>query len=124
MIPLTPEFWLQTGIYIVGGTSAVAAVAFRIGQMEQKFATKAELEKSHVDCETKRQRIYQRFDEYKSFTEAMFVRKDMCGQLHLSTKDEMRKMDDNFKLLRSELLEAIQRLSDKVEALTKITKDK
>jgi hypothetical protein len=117
VVNLTPEFWLQTAVYLIGGACAVVAVAFRIGRMEARFATKSDLEKAQSEGNEKRARIYTRFDEYKTHLENNFVRRDMCGQMHISNKDELARIDKQYTDFRHEIRNQIQMLVDKFDEL-------
>lgn len=115
---LSHEFWIQIICNVIGLVVFVAVNAFKIGQLESKLATKEEV-KGKVD------RIYDRFDEFKSHSENHFVRKDMCGQLHVTTKEEVRKLDDDYKTFRHEIRNQMQQIFDKIDELrTLITERK
>lgn len=108
MIHLSPEFWLQSAVSIIGGVCAVIAVAYRIGLLEAKYSTKVELKEKVQERQTQVEKIYQRMsDEY--------VRKDMCGQLHVSTKEEVKRVDDDNKTFRHEIRNTVQKIFDTIE---------
>lgn len=135
MINLTPEFWLQTAVYLIGGSTAVIAVAFRIGRMEANFATKAQLQEKadeHMHMATKDElkekvadrntmidRVYSRFDEHKRECVESYVRKEMCGQLHVSTKEEMKRVDEEYKAFRHEIRNTMQQIFDKLDEINR-----
>lgn len=118
------EFWFQIATYIVGGFVFVAINAFKIGQLEAKLATKEELREKVKERNCQIDRVYERFDEYKRHIEEVSVRKDMCGQLHLMTKEDIKKLDEDYKGFRHEIRNQIQMLVDKIDDLRKLIVEK
>jgi len=104
------SFWLQVAIWVIGVGVFIAANAYKFGQLEAKLATKEDV-KGKVD------RIYERFDVHKKVMEENFVRKDMCGQLHVSAKDEMKRIDEEYKTFRHEIRNQFQQILDKIDEL-------
>jgi uncharacterized coiled-coil DUF342 family protein len=114
---LSHEFWIQIGVYVIGGIVFVAINAFKLGQLRADLATKEELREKVRERNAQIDRVYERFDEYKKHSENMMVRKDMCGQLHLNTKDEIKKLDDDYKAFRHEIRNTVQQIFDKIDEL-------
>lgn len=104
------EFWFQVLIWVVGVGIFISANAYKFGQLEQRLATKEDV-KSKVD------RIYERFDVHKKLMEEQFVRKDMCGQMHLTAKDEVKRIDEEYKNFRHEIRSQFQQILDKIDEL-------
>lgn len=65
------------------GVSILGIVGFVLGN------TRAEA--------TKRERIWARMDEVKKATEETFVRKDLCGQIHKDTSEDIKEMKSDIK---------------------------
>lgn len=109
------EFYIQCLVYIIGGIVFIAINSFKLGQMEARLATKEELKDKVKERDGKIDRVYQRFDEHKQYSENTFVRKDMCAQLHIASKDELKKLDDDYKGFRHEMRNQVQQIFDKIE---------
>jgi len=90
--------WIQMLVYttisILTGAGAIITVTWKLAQHEKKlrddFTDK--IESAIKNGDTKRARIYERLDEYKNFSEASFIRKDMCGIMHTGTAQEIGKV--------------------------------
>jgi len=117
MTGFTNEFWLSILIYIVTGISAVVTVAFKVGTLKGEFATKEELKDKVRERNEKIDRVYERLDEVKEAGHREFVRKDICSQLHIASKEEMRKMDEDYKSFRHEIRNTVQQIFDKIDEL-------
>ena len=118
------EFWLQIGVYVIGGVVFVAINAYRVGLLEARLATKEELrekvkERDGIVC-----RVYERFDEHKRECNENFVRKDMCGQLHISSRDELARLDKDYKDFRHEIRNQFQQILDKIDELNRRINEK
>lgn len=113
---LIPEFWLQVAIYLIGGASAVVAVAFRIGQIEARFATKQDLLDKVRERNDKIDRVYERFTDY--------VRRDMCAQVHTTSTAEMKRIDEEYKQYRHEMRNQVQQIFDKIDQLKELIQKK
>lgn len=111
------EFWIQIIVYVVGGFVFVAINAFRVGQMEARLATKEELTLKVKERDAKIDRVYVRFDEHKRNADEHFVRRDMCGQLHSTAKEEVRKIEEDNKAFRHEIRTQVQKIFDKLDEL-------
>jgi uncharacterized coiled-coil DUF342 family protein len=122
-IVLSPEFWLQTAVYIIGGASAVVAIAYRIAKIEAGFATKEELAKQITERDEKIAKVYKRFDEYKNFTESTLVRKDMCSQMHVQSRDEIKRLDEDAKNFRHDIRSTVQAIYLKIDELSADIRD-
>jgi uncharacterized coiled-coil DUF342 family protein len=104
------SFWLQVAIWVIGVGIFIAANAYKFGQIEAKLASKEEVK-------NKTDRIYERFDVHKKLMEDNFVRRDMCGQMHLTAKDEVKRIDDEYKNFRHEIRNQFQQIMDKMDEL-------
>lgn len=113
-MPLSHEFWIQIFVYVIGGLVFVAINSFKIGQLEAKLATKLELAEKCKERNLMIDRVYQRFDDFKRLTNDEFVRKDMCGQLHSTSVEFVKRIDEDYKAFRHEIRNSIQKLSDDV----------
>lgn len=86
-----PVNWIPVMInaftFMFSGAVAVATVVWKLAQHEKKITDEINLRISLSEKEQDKKvaRIYERFDEYKNFTEFQFVRKDMCGIMHNNT---------------------------------------
>lgn len=78
----TGEFWVQLVVYIV------SVVAFL-----NKLATKDEV-KEKIGT------VYKRLDDVKIIGESTFVRKDICCEMHRQTKEDIKRMEEDFKTFR------------------------
>lgn len=121
---LSPEFWLQVAIYLIGGASAVVAVAFRIGQIEARFATKQDLLDKVRERNDKIDRVYARFDEFKKIANTDYVRRDMCAQVHTTSTAEMKRIDEEYKQYRHEMRNQVQQIFDKIDQLKELIQKK
>jgi len=117
---LSHDFWFNLIAYLVTGCCAIIVVAFRIGQMEAKLATKDELREKVKERNEQINRVYERFDDFKRIVNQEMVRKDMCGTLHVNTKDELKKLDEDYKNFRHEIRNQIQMLVDKIDQLKEL----
>jgi hypothetical protein len=111
---------IQIIIWLIGVLVFIFVNAFKIGQLEAKLATKDQLNEKVKERNQAIDRVYERFDEFKNHTEETFVRRDMCGQLHLNTKDEITKLDNDYKAFRHEIRNQIQMLVDKIDQLKEL----
>lgn len=123
----THEFWIQIMVYVVGGIVFIAVNAYKVGLLESRLATKVELKEKENTRNLMIDRVYQRFDEHKKECSDSYVRRDMCGQLHLTTKDDIKKLDDDAKNFRHEIRAALMTLqlsfdNFKVDVLERLPK--
>jgi hypothetical protein len=70
------------------------------------------IESAIKNGDTKRARIYERLDEYKNFSEASFIRKDMCGIMHTGTAQEISKVYGRLDGFDRKLTEVDVKLDD------------
>ena len=117
MFQLSLEFWLQTGVYLIGGTCAVIAVAYRIGVVESKFATK-------TDLTEKVQERNEKLDRIIGWVNNDFVRKDMCCQMHSQSRDDLKRIDDDTKAFRNEIRNTVQKIFDTIDELRRLITEK
>ena len=97
-------------VYVIGGIVFVAINAYKVGLLESRLATKSELKEKETTRNLMIDRVYQRFDEHKKECSDSYVRRDMCGQLHLTTKDDIKKLDEESKNFRHEIRTALMTL--------------
>lgn len=126
------QFWISMFVYLVMGLGAVITVTWKISSKLNSM--KADLNKSVSDLKTyhdvdmksmndkfeaslsaaiengntKRNRIYERFDEHKKTIEELYVRRDMCSTLHTATSQGVTE----FKI---EMRGQVKTLSDKID---------
>lgn len=114
------EFWVQIAVYVIGGLVFVAINSFKLGQLEAKLATKEELRDKVRERNEVINRVYERFDDFKRISNEEFVRKDMCGQLHITSRDEIKRIDDDYKAFRHEIRNTLQQIFDKIDQLKEL----
>lgn len=110
------EFWINLAAYLLTGLTAIITVTWKISQL----ATKEELREKVKERNDQINRVYERFDVHKKHTDENFVRKDMCGQLHLTTKDELGRLDKDYKDFRHEIRNTVQQIFDKIDELRQL----
>ena len=111
---MSHEFWIQLGIWIIGVLVFIAVNSFKIGQLEAKLATKDELKAKERERNSMIDRVYERFDEFKRLANEQFVRQDMCGQLHMTSKDELKRIDEEYKDFRHDIRCSVQKIYDEI----------
>jgi hypothetical protein len=116
---LSPDFLINLSAYVLTGLGAVIAVTWRISSITAKLATKEELKDKVKERDKIIDRVYERFDEFKKCANDGFVRKDMCGQLHISTKSELDRMDKDYKDFRHEIRNTVQMIFDKIDEINR-----
>lgn len=109
------EFWINLAAYMTTGLIAIITVTWKISLL----ATKEELKEKVKERNDQINRVYERFDEFKKSSNADFVRKDMCGQLHMSTKDELMRIDKDYKDFRHEIRNTVQMIFDKIDEINR-----
>lgn len=107
MHSLSPEFWLSVAIYIITGICAVVSVAYQIGKIRGDYVTKDQMSEAVTKRNGQIEKVYTRFDDHKTFIESTFVRKDICCEMHRQTKEELKRIDDDAKLFRHDIRNAI-----------------
>ena len=108
------HFWIQILVYVVGMLVFIAINAYRFGHLESRLATKSELAEKVRDRNSMIERVYERFDEYKLLTNNDFVRKDMCVLSHSSSKEELKRIDEEYKAFRHEIRNTVQKIYDEI----------
>lgn len=109
MEPNAIHLWTQTIIniivFVVTGVGAIVTVVYKLSQHEKKLSdnVKELLQIQDRYHEKKTTRVYERLDEYKGLVEGQFVRKDMCGVLHLKTAEEVNKIGLRIDLMDQKL---------------------
>lgn len=122
-MPLSHEFWIQIFVYIVSLVVFVAVNSFKIGQLKAELATKDQLSDKVKERNHLIDRVYERFDQFKGEVHDQFVRKDMCGQMHIQSKDELKRIDDEYKEFRHAIRNQIQMLVDKIDQLKEMIQE-
>ena len=81
-------------VFIGSGIAAVIRVSFAIkdalSTVKSEFHAMLELEQERRAKDIAR--TYERFDEYKCFSDINFVRKDICGVMHNGTAQAITDM--------------------------------
>lgn len=62
-----------------------------------------------------RERIFQRFDEYKMKTETTFVRKDVCHLLHQQTAELLKEFRSSYESQNTQIITALTKVEDKMD---------
>lgn len=104
------EFWVNLIAYFATGIGAVITVTWKISTL----ATKDELREKVKERNNQIDRVYERFDEFKKTASNDFVRKDMCGQLHATNKDELKRIDQEYKDFRHDIRNTVQKIYDEI----------
>ena len=108
---MNAQFWIQ--LIVAAGSLIVflTTLAFYVGKARGEFATKMELKEKVRERDEKIQSVYARIDEHKRDCTDTYVRKDLCGQMHTQNKEEIRRIEDDNKTSRHELLNIIQKIN-------------
>jgi hypothetical protein len=77
-----------------------------------KLATKDELKDKVKERNEKFDAVFRSLDRHRADCNEVFVRKDMCGSWHQQTKDEIDKLDQDYKDFRHEIRNNFQKLLD------------
>lgn len=114
------EGWIHLAVY---GGSLLVFVAINAYKFAQ-LATKEELREKEKTRNQMIDRVYERFDEHKRDCQSLYVRRDMCTQLHDSSKDEMARIDEEYKDFRHEIRNQVQQIFDKIDQLKELVQKK
>lgn len=80
-----------------------------------KLATKDELKEKVRERNEKFESVFKAVDRHRSCCDETFVRKDMCGSWHQQTKDEVTKLDNDYKDFRHEIRNNTQKIFDLID---------
>jgi len=114
---MTIEHWISILGYIVGGIVFVTINAYKLGQLEARLVTKEELKEKVEDRNNKLETVYRRFDDFKQFSNDTYVRKDMCGQMHIVQKEDIKRIDEEYRIFRNDIRVQIQGIMLKFELM-------
>ena len=100
---MNEQFWINVVVYGVTLLLASLRFGFLVGRIESNCATKAELKDKVKERDEKIATVYSRIDEHRRDCVETYVRRDMCGQMHQYTKDEVAKISEEHKEFRHEI---------------------
>ena len=103
---LSPELIVQLIAYLV------IVVVFSM-----KLATKNELKEKVKERNEKIEGMGRSLDRFRDDSDRIYVRKDMCGSWHQQTKDELGKLDQDYKDFRHDIRNSTQKIFDLIDAL-------
>jgi hypothetical protein len=105
---ISPELVVQLVAYLV------IVVVFSM-----KLATKAELKEKVKEREEKIQTVFLRIDEHKRDCNDTFVRKEMCEQMYVHTKEELGKISEDHKDYRHEMAATVGKIFLTIDMIKK-----
>jgi hypothetical protein len=100
------KFWLLILAFVGSGGVAVARVMIGINNLSKEIkadymARLDAMENSHT---IKRDRVYQRLDEYKNFIEDNYMRKDMCLERRTNTDQILCRLEKKLESIEQILM--------------------
>jgi uncharacterized oligopeptide transporter (OPT) family protein len=110
------QLWIAVATLLIGGVGATVGAVWTISNKIRDIETatdkklkeardhhEKQLKEAQAEGDLKRDRIYKRFDEYKTHLEQNFVRRDMCGLMHDATSKAVIRMTEEMAGMKIEM---------------------
>ena len=110
------QLWIAVATLLLGGIGATIGAVWTISNKIRDIETatdkklkeardhhEKQLKEAQSEGDMKRDRIYNRFDEYKAHLESNFVRRDMCGLMHDETSKAVIRMTEEMAGMKIEM---------------------